>query len=191
MRNLFDQDDDDDVYEGIECLFDESIMYYLFNNNGLEYEEIKKLLSVKSKKECIEYILTDGIIKQEEAIDYDVNYYRANYRRSEKLQEIDYIKYKPCLIFDFEYIECKTIKKLEHYELINECCELIMHEMIEKIECNDDKKDACNDDKKDECNELIGDKKDECCELINNQEVEIIEDQKVEDINHQEMNPIR
>ena len=54
--------------------------------------------------------------------------------------------------------------------------------MIEKIECNNDKKDECNDDKKDECNELIDDKKDECCELINNQEVEIIEDQKVEDI---------
>ena len=86
-------DDDDNVYEGVEYLFDESIMYYPFKNNGLQYEEIKKLLSVKSKKECIEYIITDGIIKQEEAIDYDVNYYRENYRRCEKLQEIDYIKY--------------------------------------------------------------------------------------------------
>ena len=72
-------------------------------------------------------------------------------------------------------IECKTIKKVEHYELINEFCELIIHEMIEKIKCNDYKKD--------ECNELIDDKKDKCCELINNQEVEIIEDQKLEDIN--------
>ena len=134
VRNLFDQNDDNDVYEGIEYLFDESILYYSFKNNGREYEEIKKLLSVKSKKECIEYIITDGIIKQEEAIGYDVNYYRANYRRCEKLQEIDYIKYKPCLTFDFEYIECKTITKVEHYELMNECCELIIHEMIEKIE---------------------------------------------------------
>ena len=184
VRNFFDQnDDDDDIYEGIEYLFDESIMYYSFKNNGLEYEKLKKLLSVKSKKECIEYIITDGTIKQEEAIDYDVNYYRANYRRCEKLQQIDYIKYKPCLISDFEYIECKTITKVEHYDLINECGELIIHEMTEKIECNDDKKDECNNDKKDECNELIDDKKDECCELINNQEVEIIEDQKVEDIN--------
>ena len=96
-------DDDDDVYEGVEYLFDESIMYYPFKNNGLQYEEIKKLFSVKSKKECIEYIITDGIIKQEEAIDYYVNYYRKNYRRCEKLQEIHYIKYKPCLISDFEY----------------------------------------------------------------------------------------
>ena len=183
MRNLFDQNDDDDGYEGIEYLFDESIMYYSFKNNGLEYEEIKKLLSVKSKKECIKYFITDGIIKQEEAIDYDVNYYRNNYRRCEKLQEYDYIRYKPCLISDFEYIECKTIKKVEHYELINECCELIIHEMIEKIECNDDKKDECNDDKKDECNELIDDKKDECCELINIQEAEIIEDQMGQDVN--------
>ena len=183
VRNLFDQNDDDDGYEGIEYLFDESIMYYSFKNNGLEYEEIKKLLSVKSKKECIKYFITDGIIKQEEAIDYDVNYYRNNYRRCEKLQEYDYIRYKPCLISDFECIECKTIKKVEHYELINECCELIIHEMIEKIECNDDKKDECNDDKKDECNELIDDKKDECCELINIQEAEIIEDQMGQDVN--------
>ena len=158
-------------------------MNYFSKLKYIEYEEIKKLLSVKPKKVLIECVTTKRIIKQEEAIDFDVNHYRANYRRCEKLQEIDYIKYKPCLISDFEYIECKTIKKVEHYELINECCELIIHEMIEKIECNDDKKDECKDDKKDECNELIDDKKDECCELINNQEVEIIEDQKVEDIN--------
>ena len=141
----------------------------------LNMKKSKRLLSVKSKKEYMGYIITDGIIKQEESINYDVNYYRANYRRCEKLQEIDYIKYKPCLISDFEYIKCKTIKKVEYFELINECCELIVHEMIEKIECNDDKKD--------ECNELIDDKKYECCELINNQEVEIIEYQKAEDIN--------
>ena len=49
VRNLFNQNYDD-VYEGIEYLFDESVMYYSFKNNGLEYEEIKKLLSVKPKK---------------------------------------------------------------------------------------------------------------------------------------------
>ena len=59
-------------------------MYYSFKNNGLEYEEIKKLLLVKPKKELKEYIVTKGIIKQEYAIDYDVSYYRANYRRYEK-----------------------------------------------------------------------------------------------------------
>ena len=36
--------------------------------------------------------MNEVIIKQEESIDYDVNYYRANYRRCEKIQEIDYIK---------------------------------------------------------------------------------------------------
>ena len=71
VRNLFYQKDDDDVYEGIEYLFDESIMYYSFKNNGLEYEEIKKLLPVKPKKELLECVITKGIIKQEEAIDYE------------------------------------------------------------------------------------------------------------------------
>ena len=71
-RNLFNENDDN--YEGIEYLFDESIMYYSFKSNGLEYEEIKKLLSVKSKKELIECVVTKGIIEQKYAVNYDVNY---------------------------------------------------------------------------------------------------------------------
>ena len=66
LRNLFNQnDDDDDNHEGIEYLFDESIMYYSFKNNGLENEEIKTLLPVKPKEELIESVITKGIIKQE------------------------------------------------------------------------------------------------------------------------------
>ena len=91
IKRLFNENDDD-VYEGIEYLFDEEIKYYYFKQNALEYEELKKLLSVKSKNACVEYIVTKGIIEQEEAIDYDVNYYRANYRRCERVQETDYIK---------------------------------------------------------------------------------------------------
>ena len=87
------------------------------------YEEIKKLLSIKTKTECREYIINKEIIKQEEAIDYDVNFYRANYRRCEKIQEIDYIKYKPTLIVDFEIIKCKKIKKPIVYEIIDELIE--------------------------------------------------------------------
>ena len=68
VRNLFNQNDDDDNYEGIEYLFDESMMYYSFKNNGLEYEEIKKLLSVKPKIELIECVVTKGIIEQEYAL---------------------------------------------------------------------------------------------------------------------------
>ena len=69
---MFNQnDDDDDNYEGIEYLFDESIMYYSFKNNGLEYEEIKRLMPVKPKKELIECVITKEIIKQEEVIDYE------------------------------------------------------------------------------------------------------------------------
>ena len=50
VRNLFNQNDDDDNYEGIEYLFDESIMNCFLKLKYLEYEEIKKLLSVKPKK---------------------------------------------------------------------------------------------------------------------------------------------
>ena len=81
-------------------MFDELIMNSFSKLKYLEYEEIEKLLSVKPKKELIEYVITKEIIEQEYAIDYDVNYYRANYRRCEKLQEIDYIKYKRNLIYD-------------------------------------------------------------------------------------------
>ena len=73
VRNLFNQNDNDNNYEGIEYLLDEIIMYYSFKNNGFEYEEIKKLLSVKPKKELIECVVTKGIIEQEYAIDHDVN----------------------------------------------------------------------------------------------------------------------
>ena len=51
MRNLFNQNDDgDDIYEGIKYLFYEEIMCYYFKQNDIEYEKIKKLLSVKPKK---------------------------------------------------------------------------------------------------------------------------------------------
>ena len=49
VRNSFDQHDDDDVYEGIEYLFDESIMYYSFKNNGLGYN-LKYIRKKKSGK---------------------------------------------------------------------------------------------------------------------------------------------
>ena len=114
MGNLFNQnDDDDDIYEGIEYLFYEEIMCYYFKQNDIEYEKIKKLLLVKPKKELIECVITKGIIKQEEAIDYDVNYYRANYRRCEKVQEIDNVKLKPHLIDDEH-------RKVEIVEIIKE-----------------------------------------------------------------------
>ena len=73
-------------------------MYCSFENNGLEYEEIEKLLSIKPKNELTECVVIKGIIEQEYAVDYDVNYYRANYRRCERIQEIHYVKYKQNLI---------------------------------------------------------------------------------------------
>ena len=50
---------------------------------------MKKLRSyylLNQKKELIECVFTKEIIKQEHAVDYDVNYYRANYRRCEMAQ---------------------------------------------------------------------------------------------------------
>ena len=44
VRNLFNQNDNDDNHEGIEYLFDESIMKFFSKLKYLEYEEIKKLL---------------------------------------------------------------------------------------------------------------------------------------------------
>ena len=78
MRNLFNENNNHDIYEGIEYLSDEEIMYHSFKQNCLEYEEIKMLLSVKPKKQLIECVVTKGIIEQEYAVAYDVNYYRVN-----------------------------------------------------------------------------------------------------------------
>ena len=63
MRNLFDQNDDDDVYEGIKYLFDESIMNYF------EYEEINCFELVNDKK--VEYctIIEDQKVESYELIE--------------------------------------------------------------------------------------------------------------------------
>ena len=153
VRNLFNQNDDDDNYEGIEYLFDKSIMNFFSKLKYLEYEEIKKLLSVKPKKELIECVINKGIIKQEKAIDFDVNYYRVNYRRCEKLQEIDYIKFKESSNYTIDYEEIK-------------CFELV----------NDEKAEYCEliEDQKVEYCELIEDKEVEYCELIESCELKIM-----------------
>ena len=107
----------------------------------LESEEIKKLLSVKPKKELIECDVTRGIIEQEYAIDHDVNYYRANYGRCERVQKIYYIKFKTFLVkessdytIDNEAIKC--------FELVNdqiiESCEVIEHQKVESCELIED-----------------------------------------------------
>ena len=58
IRNLFD-DDDDDVYEGVEYLFDEKIMYYYFKQKDDEIikhqkvEDIKMPQSLKNESDKI------------------------------------------------------------------------------------------------------------------------------------------
>ena len=44
IRNLFDQNDD--IYEEIGYLFNEPIILYEMKQNGLEYEQIEKLMSI-------------------------------------------------------------------------------------------------------------------------------------------------
>ena len=114
VRNLFNQndDDDDDICEEIE---------YLFNENGLEYEEIKKLMSVKVNKEYVRVIYQ--VVKQEEVVNYDVNYYEY-----EKIKKVDYIKSTPCLV-DCEYIVCEIIEDQKV-----ECCEIIENQKVEYCE---------------------------------------------------------
>ena len=169
IRNLFNENDDDDNYEGIEYLFDESIMYYSFKNNALEYEEIKKLLSVKPKKDLIECVVTKGIIEQEYTVDYDVNFYRVNHRRCEKLQEIDYIKFKESRDYTIDYEEIKC------FELVNdekvEYCTIIAVQKVESYELIEEK-----------YVETV-----ESCEIIEDQEDnnQLIEDKIVENDVHQ------
>ena len=128
VRNLFDQYDDE-VYEEIK---------YLFNENGLEYEEIKKLLPVKAKKEYGNVIY--GRIEQEGVIEYkaEYNYYEVNYEY-ENIQKVDYIESSQCFI-ECEYIVCEIIKdqKVEYCEVIEdqkaEYCEIIEDQKVEITE---------------------------------------------------------
>ena len=134
IKNLFDQNDDDDnIYEDIEYLFNESIM----KQNGLEYEEIKKLMSIQAKREYVSVI--HERIEQEKVIEYKVDYCEVNYCEYEHKQEVDCIKLKPCLI-DNEYIVCEIIEdhKVECCEIIEdhkvECCEITEYQKAEIIE---------------------------------------------------------
>ena len=119
-------------------------------------------------------------------MDYDVSYYRANYRRCERIQEIDYVKYEPNLINDehreLEIVEiiadnkvefCEIIedRKTEHCQLIEgtiESYELIKEETIKSHEIIEE--------------EII-----ESCELIEDKEDnnQLIEDKIVENDGHQ------
>ena len=124
IRTLFDQNYDDEIYEGIECLFDESIILYGMKQNGLEYEEIKKLMSIQEKKESCVSVIYERI-EHEEVIKYEVDYCEVNYYEYEHKQEVDHIEPRPCLI-DSECIVCEIVEdqKVEFCELI-ECYEVI------------------------------------------------------------------
>ena len=121
MRNLFDQNDDDnDIYEGIE---------YFFSENDFEYEEIKEYANNTYER-----------IKQEE-----VNY------EYEHIEEANYVKTKLYLIDDEQIIgeEKKRLWIYSSWRRKVECCKVedqndLEYEGIieEKIECEiiEDKK---------------------------------------------------
>ena len=113
----------------------------MFNENGLEYEEIK------AKKEYVSVI--HRRIEQEEAIEYKAEYCEVNYEYEHK-QEVDCIKSRPFLI-DCEYIVREIIEdqRVEYCEIIEdqkveydeitvdqkvECCEIIENQKVEIID---------------------------------------------------------
>ena len=118
IRTLFDQNYDDEIYEGIECLFDESIILYGMKQNGLEYEEIKKLMSIQEKNESCVSVIYERI-EHEEVIKYEVDYCEVNYYEYEHKQEVDHFEPRPCLIDS----ECIVREIVEGQKV--ECCELI------------------------------------------------------------------
>ena len=144
-------------------------MCYSFKNNGLEYEEIKRLLPVKPKKELIECVITKGVIKQEEVIDYEeikcfklVNDEKVEYSTINEDQ-----KEESCVVIEGKYVEIIE-------------CELIEDQKVEKIES-----ETIIENQKEEYCTIIEDKKVESYELIEEKygeiiECELLEDQKVE-----------
>ena len=125
MRNVFDQNDDNyNICEEIE---------YLFIENGLEYEETKKLMSVKVKKEYVSVI--HQVIEQEEIVNYNDNYYEVNYDHEKK--KVDFIKSRPCLI-DCEYIVCEIIEdqKVEDINMLKSS--IIESDAIRKLNLIED-----------------------------------------------------
>ena len=85
-------------------MFNESINLYEIKQNGLEYEEIRKLMSIQSRKENRKYVsFMHQKIEQEEVIEYRVDYCKASYEH-ENTQKIDYIEPKSCLIKSSECV---------------------------------------------------------------------------------------
>ena len=203
MRNLFDQEDE--LYEGIRYLFNESIILYEMKQSCLEYEEIENLMSIQSRKENCKYTsFIHERIEQEEVIEYKVNYCEVNdeyehvkgadyvitrtfliddeylmYEIVEIIKEkkVDYIKQKPRLI----YYECIVIeeKKAEYCGVEEQ--NALEYEEIKKLMSVIRKKKTEIIEEKIECCRTE-EKKDELMLSIVKYDVEIIDDKKVEDI---------
>ena len=94
IRNLFDDDDDEDIYEGIEYLFDEKIMYYYFKQKDDKIIKLQKVEDIKmpqSSKNESDKIKELGLTMEELksiARKIDIKNYE-NPSRIELVKEID------------------------------------------------------------------------------------------------------
>ena len=123
VRNLFDQNDEN--CEEIGSLFNE------MDQNGLEYKEIDKLMSIQSRKENCKYVnFIHRRIEKEEFIEYKVNFCDVNHEYEHK-KEVDYAKNRPCLIdcgyMIGEIVEIIKEKKVDYEYIVIEgkkveCC---------------------------------------------------------------------
>ena len=90
----------------------EVIILNEIKQNGFEYEEIAKLMSIQSRKENRKYdSFVCGRIEKEEVIECKVNYHEVNYEY-EHVKKVDCIKQKPSLI-DHEYIMGEIVEIIE------------------------------------------------------------------------------
>ena len=88
--------------------------------NGLEYKEIEKLMSIQSRKENCKYAsFINEKTEQEEVIEYKVNYCEVSYEY-EHVKEADYVKTRPYLIDDEhlmgEIVEIIKEKKVDYVQ---------------------------------------------------------------------------
>ena len=138
-------------------MFNEPIILCEVKQNGLEYEEIQKLMSIQSRKENCKYAcFICGRIEQEEVIEYKVNYCEVNYEY-EHVKEVDYVKTRPYLIDDEhlmgEIVEIIKEKKANYVQ--QKLC-LIGYECI-----------------------VIEEKKTECCGVEDQNALEYVEIEKL------------
>ena len=86
-------------------------MYYSFKNNALEYEEIKKLLVVKPKKECSKYGIEHNELIEDKK-DEELSKIGLKYEEIKRLLGVVLKKEENKYLFRNNGLEYDEIKKL-------------------------------------------------------------------------------